>query len=215
MTPPPLRDVASYWDAVADRYLELFRHELAGKPFDRQVLDEFAARVGRGGRACDAGCGPCGHVTAHLAARALDVVGVDLAPRCVELARREHPHLRFEVMDMGALGFADGSLDGLVAYYATHYQPASVLRGVLGEFHRALRPGGHLLVVAKAGEGESWIEDPLGSGRRVFWFACTERELVAAVVAAGFLVERSARRPPLPDEIAAQRIYVTAVRSPG
>ena len=65
-TPPSLRDVESYWDAVADRYLELFRNELLGKPFDRQVLDEFAARVGRGGSVCDAGCGPCGHVTRYL-----------------------------------------------------------------------------------------------------------------------------------------------------
>ena len=115
-------------------------------------------------------------------------------------------------MDIGALAFPDGSLDGVVSYYATHYQPASVLPLVLGRFHRALRPGGHLLVVAKAGEGEGWIEDPMGSDERVFWSAGTEEELVAAIRAAGFSVEQSAQRRPQSDEIAAQRIYVAALK---
>ena len=39
-----------------------------------------------------------------LAERGLDVLGVDLSPRCVELARAERPGLRFEVLDQRAVG---------------------------------------------------------------------------------------------------------------
>lgn len=92
-------DVIRTWDARADRYLELFRHELASKPFDRAILAGFAERVGAGGRVCDAGCGPCAHVAAFLADQGLSVLGADVSPRCVQLARREQPGLRFEVLD--------------------------------------------------------------------------------------------------------------------
>ncbi len=204
--------VARYWDDNADRYLALFRDELQGKPYDRAVLDRFATALGPGSRVCDAGCGPCGHVAAHLARHGLQVLGVDISPRCVMLARREHPSIRFEVMDMGALTAADGALDGLVAYYALHYQPKHTLPSVFREFGRALRAGGRLLIVAKEGAGEGLVDDPLGSGTRIFWAAFTRDELVDRAARNGFTVESSDVREPYADEIAARRIYVNAAK---
>ncbi len=208
-----LRGVARYWDAVANRYLALYRDELARKPYDREVLDAFAERVGAGGRACDAGCGPCGHVAAHLASRGLEVLGVDLSPRCVALARIEQPALRFEVMDMGALALEDGALDGVIAYYAFHYQPKVTLPAVVREFHRVLRPGGQLLIVAKEGAGEGWIDDPMGGATRVFWAGFTAIELESLAAENGFRIAGSLARDPQPDEIAARRLYVAATKS--
>jgi SAM-dependent methyltransferase len=45
----------------------------------------------------------------------LEVVGVDLDPTMVELARKQHvlPNLRFEVGDIAKKVFDDGSLDGI------------------------------------------------------------------------------------------------------
>jgi SAM-dependent methyltransferase len=209
-----LRHVTRYWDDTADKYLGLFRDELLGKPYDRAVLDRFAAALGRRARVCDAGCGPCGHVAAYLARHELLVFGIDISPRCVALARHEQPSVPFDVMDMGALSLEDGSLDGIVGYYALHNQPKSTLPSVVREFRRVLRAGGRLLIVAKEGSGEGWIDDPLGSGTKVFWAAFTGDELVALAASNGFSVEGCAVREPQPDEIAARRIYVTAVKQP-
>ena len=61
-------DLAGTYDRVAKPYGEQFFHELDRKPFDRELLDRFAAR-GRGrGRMCDVGCGP-GHVGRYLVER--------------------------------------------------------------------------------------------------------------------------------------------------
>lgn len=156
--------VARYWDIVAERYLELFRDEFEGKPYDKQVIASFASGLKTNARVCDAGCGPCGHVTRLLADAGLDAVGVDISPKCIELARKEQPSLRFDVMDMASMAFADGAFQGLVAYYALHYQAKSSLGGVIREFARVLCPGGLLLIVVKEGSGEGWINDPMGSG---------------------------------------------------
>ncbi|MEV4892732.1 class I SAM-dependent methyltransferase [Nonomuraea sp. NPDC055795] len=203
-------DVVRAWDARADHYLRLFRHELEGKPFDREVLDAFAKRIGDGGRVCDAGCGPCGHVTALLAAHGLDAFGIDLSPRCVELARSEQPGCRFEVMDQRAVTPA---LDGLVSYYSLHDQPKRELPATLTAWAAAIRPGGQLLVVAKEGSGDGVIADPLGSGLRVYWAEFTAPELRAAAGAAGFLVDDVTVREAYEDEIPTRRIYLSATRS--
>jgi trans-aconitate methyltransferase len=209
--PGSARDVVRTWDARADRYLQLFRHELSGKPFDRTVLADFAQRVGAGGRVCDAGCGPCGQVTALLAGHGLDALGIDLSPRCVELARREQPGCRFAVLDQQAIPPSD-RLDGLVSYYSLHDQPKRELAGTLASWAAAIRPGGQLLVVAKEGTHDGVLADPLGSELQVYWAEYSATELRDAAETAGFHVADIGTREAYADEIATRRIYLGAVR---
>lgn len=212
--PGSAADVVRTWDARAARYLELFRHELDGKPFDRDLLGAFARRMPRGGRVVDAGCGPCGHTSAFLAERGLDVLGVDLSPRCVELARVEQPGCRFEVVDQRAIDLdrSGGVLDGLVSYYSLHDQPKAGLGDTLSAWAGVIRPGGQLLVAAKEGAYDGVVDDPLGSGIRVYWAEFIESELVEATRAAGFRVDDVAARGAYDDEIRARRLFITATR---
>ncbi|WP_343238828.1 class I SAM-dependent methyltransferase [Streptomyces sp. SID9124] len=203
-------DVVRTWDARADHYLRLFRDELAEKPYDLEVLRAFAQRVGAGGRVYDAGCGPCGHVTALLAAHGLDMLGIDLSPRCVALARREQPGVRFAVMDQGAIGAVP--LDGLVAYYSLHDQPKRLLPATLAAWAAAIRPGGQLLIVAKEGTGDGVIDDPLGGGLRVYWAEFTADELRESIRDAGFRIDACAVREAYEDEIPARRVHLAATR---
>ncbi|WP_329029118.1 class I SAM-dependent methyltransferase [Streptomyces sp. NBC_01423] len=208
--PGSAADVVRTWDARAAHYLRLFRHELDGKPYDLEVLHAFADRVRAGGTVYDAGCGPCGHVTALLASHGLDTLGIDLSPRCVELARREQPGVRFAVMDQGAIGAVP--LDGLVAYYSLHDQPKRLLPATLAAWAAAIRPGGELLIVAKEGTGDGVIDDPLGGDLRVYWAEFTVGELREAVRDAGFHVDDCTVREAYENEIPARRVYLTATR---
>ncbi len=204
--------VVGYWDAVAARYLELFRDEFSAKPFDRAVIRVFAADLGAGAAILDAGCGPCGQVARLLSDYGATVTGVDISSACIALARQEEPALRFEVMDMADTAFEDGSFDGVVAYYALHYQPKQSLAGVVREFARVLRGGGRLLLVAKEGSGEGWIADPLGITGTVFWSAMSQDELMQLVADNGFDVVGCEAREALAQEIDVRRLYLTARR---
>lgn len=143
---------ASY-DTVAADYAELLRTELGDKPLDRAMLAAFAeyVRAGGGGPVADLGCGP-GRVTVHLEALGLDAFGIDLSPEMVAVARRDHPHLRFEVGTMTALGIKDDSLAGALAWYSTVHTPQDELPLIFREFNRVLAPGGHLLIAFKVGD---------------------------------------------------------------
>lgn len=57
--------------------------------------------------------------------------GVDLSPGMVEVAGREHPHLRFDVGSMFSLDPPAGTLAGLVAFYPIIHIPDADLPAVL------------------------------------------------------------------------------------
>src|SRR5512133_2287203 len=76
----------------------------------------FAARLARGKRTLDAGCG-AGYGSAELARSAESVVGVDVAPEAVDFARAHYalPNLRFEQASCAALPHPAGAFDLVVA----------------------------------------------------------------------------------------------------
>jgi SAM-dependent methyltransferase len=153
---------ASY-DTVAVDYNELLKAELEDKPFDRAMLAAFAeqVRAGGGGQVADLGCGP-GRVTIHLESLGLDAYGIDLSPRMVAVARRSHPHLRFEVGSMTDLDIEDAALAGALAWYSTVHTPLGELPLFFREFHRILAPGGHLLIAFKVGDERVHLDRAYG-----------------------------------------------------
>src|SRR3954470_14014646 len=101
-------EVQSSYDRVAEDYARRIFGELEHKPFDRQLLDRFAARVQTLGSACDLGCGP-GHVARYFHERGVRVIGVDLSPVMVELARRLNPGIEFRPGNMLSLDIEEGA----------------------------------------------------------------------------------------------------------
>ncbi len=207
MTDAEWPDLAASYDAVATEYAAAFADELAVKPFDRALLDEFAAAT-RGGPVLDVGCGSAGHVTRYLADQGADVSGTDLSAGCVEVARRRQPDLRFEVADMRELGIPAGSLAGIVAFYSVIHLPRQQVPVALAEFGRVLRPHGVLLLAVHGGTGEISSEEFLGRPaqfRASLWSAA---DLAAQLAAAGFDVVRQHVRAPYPAEHPTERIYL-------
>ncbi|MFE3518513.1 class I SAM-dependent DNA methyltransferase [Streptomyces sp. NPDC059166] len=156
-TPAPLLSIARAYDDVAELYAGLFRDALDSLPLDRAVLAAFADQVrsdGEGaGPVAEVGCGP-GAVTAHLHALGLDVFGVDLSPAMIDLARRDHPSLRFEVGSMDSLDVPAGALRGIVSWYSVIHTPPQDIASYFAEFSRVLVPGGRLLLAFFESEGD-------------------------------------------------------------
>ncbi len=105
----------------------------------------FAARLARGKRVLDAGCG-AGYGSAELARSAERVVGVDRAADAIEFARAHYPahNLTFEEASCEALPHADGSFELVVAFEVIEH--LDDWRGFLRETHRVLAPNGQLVV---------------------------------------------------------------------
>ena len=151
------------YDVVAEDYARLGEDWFDAIPWERAMFGVFAAavRAAGGGQVVDAGCGP-GRLTGHLAELGLDVSGIDLSPAMVEVARRTHPGLRFEVGSLAALDVADGALAGVVAWYSVIHTPPEHQLPIYRELRRVLRPGGHLLVGFQVGDECVHLEHAYG-----------------------------------------------------
>jgi SAM-dependent methyltransferase len=186
-----LTDTRTSYDTVAESYAGQMRGALDGAPYARAALALFAemVRAVGGGPVADVGCGP-GHVTAHLRDSDLDAFGIDLSPLMIDVARREHPGLRFEVGSMTGLPLADASVAGLVAFWSLVHVPGHALPGVLGHFHRVLRPGGPLLVGFHAGDTSNLKTEGYGGHpMKVRVHRRQPAHVAAALRDAGFAVE--------------------------
>ncbi len=101
-------------------------------------------------RVVDVACGP-GIVATHLAPEVAQVVGVDLTPKMLELARTRaasrgvDDRCRFIDGSMDGLPFPDGCFDVAVSRYALHH--AHHVDSVADELVRVVRAGGHIVVV--------------------------------------------------------------------
>lgn len=202
--------VESY-NRVAEGYAEQFFDELDRKPFDRDLLDRYADTVGGHGRVCDLGCGP-GHVARYLQARGVEVLGVDISPRMVDVARRLNPGIPFDVGDMLALGMPDSSLAGVVAFYSIIHLARSVVPRALDEMMRVLRPGGVALISVHGGEGELHADEFLGQTVSIDASLFQPAEMKTLLESAGFRVEEVLSREPYEFEFQSQRVYIRASR---
>jgi SAM-dependent methyltransferase len=195
------------YNLAAERYHELFHNEMNEKEYDRRLLDSFASRFHKDSLICDAGCGPSGHIGRYVFDKGIQVVGVDISDKCVELARHYNPKMRFERGDIGSLAFDDGSFDGIISYYSIIYTPKRYVSRIFREFHRVLMPDGHLLVAVKAGTTEGYIKDLLGIETEIYSTLFTEKDITRYFEKSGFLLEFIERRNPYDFEIRNERIF--------
>jgi ubiquinone/menaquinone biosynthesis C-methylase UbiE len=207
--------VQASYDAVARAYDQQLRDELDGKPLDRALLDAFVELVGSGTIA-DVGCGP-GQVTRWLAARHADVIGVDLSPDMIAIARDHAPHLSFEVGSMLQLPADVGAWAGAIGLYSIIHLTAEDLATACREFARVIGLGGWLLLAfhvesAEFSAGEvnhltSWFGQDVDLDTRFL----DPSDVMGPLQAAGFTIVARLDRQPTPDvEYPSRRCYLLA-----
>jgi SAM-dependent methyltransferase len=199
---------ASY-DRLAATYTDHVSGELAGKPFDRDLLDRFAELTRPLGPIADLGCGP-GHVAAYLHDRGAEVIGIDLSPQMIAEARKRFPELRFEPGSMTELQ-DDGSFGGIIAFYSIIHIERAQQPVMFANWHRALKPGGRVLVAFHLGEQDRHLDELWSVPVELDFLFFQSDEIADRLEAAGFSIEERYERDPYPGvEAETRRGYLLA-----
>ena len=115
----PNQTTVATFDANADQYLAYFKTFTLYRPsFDRLM----AALSLQQKTLLEVGCGP-GNVSHYLLSKRPDlkILGIDLAPRMVALAKKLNPEQQYEVMDCRQLQQLTGPFDAVVAAFCLPY----------------------------------------------------------------------------------------------
>ena len=161
-----------------------------------------------GRRALDAGCGT-GRKARTLAELGYDVIGCDLTPAMLEVARASVPGVDFREGRFEALPVDDASIDLITSSLAVCHAPD--LGPVFAEFARVLAPGGRVFIsdphptLTHLG-GQAFFRDELdmpfvrNQGRPI-------AEYVQAALAAGLTLDGLHEEPTSREAIETNPIY--------
>jgi len=149
--------VSQLFDDMADSY-DSWYETPSGRVVDRIEKEAIYAYLEprAGMKVLDVGCGT-GLYALDLAARGLDVTGVDISRPMLERARAKAKHagldVQFQESDALQLPFNDQGFDAVLSVTALEFAPD--LSAALREAFRVLKTGGRL-VVGLIGRNSDW-----------------------------------------------------------
>ena len=176
-------------EAYRDKYMDLTLYHDSYRGFCGWLTPGRA-------RVLDAACGP-GNVSRYLLAQRpdLDLLGIDLAPRMVELARDAVPAARFVVHDCRKLADLNRRFDGILCAFGLPYLSWEEGVGFLRAAAQALGPGGVLYLSTMLGEeGESGLQRT-STGDQIYITYHSEGPIIATLQDAGFSILQQQRLP--------------------
>src|SRR2546425_10018955 len=202
-------EIEASYDRVVSHFVDEFFGELQRKPFDRELLDQFAEMVRGQGKVCEIGCGP-GQIARYLKDREVSMYGIDLSEEMVKRAISLNPDISFQRGDMRALEIPDAYLAGIVCFYAIIHLRREDVPHALNEMYRVLKPGASLLLSFHGGNGElhrdQWYDMPVSIDISLF----ESEEMAGYLETVGFEVERIVDREPYEFEYPTRRVYAFA-----
>ncbi|MFG2527441.1 class I SAM-dependent DNA methyltransferase [Streptomyces sp. NPDC048516] len=158
---------AEAFDAIGDRYDDAFPHKEGQLASGTWLADTLPA----GSRILDLGCGTGLPTARQLSDAGHRVVGIDLSPSMVALARENVPDADFHRLDIADLrgGRLDGagSFDGIAAYFSLLMLPRAEIPYALGMLHDLLRPEGLLALSMVEADVDDFTIPFLGNSVRV------------------------------------------------
>lgn len=177
------------YDTIADGYLARVEQRTNADPRD-EWLPKLLRRLPSRARILDAGCGAGVPTARDLAALGHDIVGIDVSPRQIDLARAHVPDATFVVGDCSRADLGRATFDAVVALYSLTHIPRSDYPQLLVDLHTALRPGGVFLGAVGRSDSNGFDErDFLGFDGVDSWTNSHDPETTLTLVrAAGFSV---------------------------
>lgn len=144
-----MKGVKEYYDATAAEWAEKWYADAEVLPLLKKFLTFLPDRP----RVLDLCCG-AGYDSMRLMQLGANVVGLDISPASIAIAREKNPELSFYIGDMLEDYRQVGAVDGIVCIAGLVHIPESSARKAFLRMADVLNPGGHVLLVVREGTGK-------------------------------------------------------------
>lgn len=160
-------ETVNTWNNIAS----LYESKFMGMELYNTTYDWFCTQVSKeGAQLLEVGCGP-GNITRYLLSKRPDfqLLGIDIAPNMVTLAKQNNPTARFEVMDCRHIGKLDQLFDAVIAGFCLPYLSSEEVIAFVSDAATRLLPNAVMYLSFVEGDPKD-SEYKSGSGGRVFFY---------------------------------------------
>ncbi|KAL6251363.1 hypothetical protein RBB50_001572 [Rhinocladiella similis] len=180
------------YNQIAQSYLQ-WTSDIDKDSLRTKFLDKLLAKIEKPSTAkvLELGCGAGIPSTKILADRCREVNAVDISDAQIDMAKANvtKDNVNFIRADMTELGFGDGSLAAVAAFYSILHLPRDEQAKMFKQIWNWLEPGGFLLcnlgVEDNPGKTADWL------GTRMYWSGFDEKTNTANINDAGFAIVES------------------------
>ena len=156
------------WNSVAKLYEDKFMNlDLYNATYD--LLCELITRVNP--EILEIGCGP-GNITKYLISKRPDfkILGLDIAPKMIELAKKNNPSANFGVMDIRRIETIEQKFDAIICGFALPYLSEDDRRKLFENCGILLNTEGILYLSFVEGKYEKSEYKTGSDGRKMFFY---------------------------------------------
>jgi SAM-dependent methyltransferase len=143
-----MKDINLFYDAIAEKTADEWYPNNILLP----SIQDFVSWLPQKPRILDLGCGP-GYESMRLASTGAEVVGIDLSPENIRIARIRCPQCQFAEADFRQLDGRFGTFNGVFASASLIHLTPEGLIAVSGRIADVLKETGKLLVLVQDGDG--------------------------------------------------------------
>jgi 2-polyprenyl-3-methyl-5-hydroxy-6-metoxy-1,4-benzoquinol methylase len=172
------------WDKVAYLYQEKFMDlDLYNETYDficNSILKDNA-------RILDVGCGP-GNITKYLLSKRpdFDILGIDISPNMIKLAKKNNPTARFNVLDIRNSNQIQSSFDGIICGFCLPYLSQNDCKNLIISCSNLLNENGLLYISFIEGDPEKSDFKTSSTGNRTYFYFHDLIELKNQLSKSGF-----------------------------
>ncbi len=164
------------WNNLAESYQEKFMDmDLYDDTYDAfiQLIEKPNASI------FEIGCGP-GNITRYLLQKRPDflILGTDMAPNMIELAKKNNPMASFEVMDSQDIDQLTNKFDGIVCGFCLPYLSKEETAKLVKDCAELLNDGGLLYCSAIEDDYEKSGYETSSDGRFKMYIYCHQAEFL-------------------------------------
>lgn len=171
------RETHATWDSIAGPYEAMF--------MDLSIYDHTYAQFCEllphtNASVLELGCGP-GNITRRLLDRCpeLEILATDVSQNMIDLAKKNNPTIRTQLLDCRDLSGIDKQFDGIVCGFTIPYLSAEDVSKLITSCQRHLKPGGVLYLSFVPGPYDRSGFISGRSGRRTYFFYHEEATIEA------------------------------------
>ncbi len=180
------KEIESVYDRIANLYDEVLWSDM---PYNNE-MDKFASYL-HGEDVLDIGCA-MGSFTKYISDKGLNVDGIDISSKMIDIARMKVPNVNFQVMDMLNLTI-DKMYDGIMFINSTIHIEKKYMVDLFKSVSKLLKDDGVIFIILLEGNGEMYVEEPLDTSIKEFVNFYTKEEIEGVFDAAGLsVIDKSA-----------------------